>query len=215
MAKDSTSVKLINLAIDYHKPSVLIESDWWLLICLSLLILLTFLLFKYVFKHKHHVSQVNVEMFGATFTIVRSYENLYIANRIYIELITRKAALPFDEENDVIEEVYDSLYKLFGIIRDEIKSVPGQYLISHDPTKALIGLSTKILNTGLRPHLTEYHAKYRKWLKNEKEKADNQNLSPQALQKLYPDYTQLIDSLKLVNQTLQNYAGELNKLIST
>ena len=46
------------------------------------------------------------------------------ANNIYIELITRKAGIPIDENNDVIEDIYNSWYKLFCIIRDEIKALP-------------------------------------------------------------------------------------------
>ena len=60
-----------------------------------------------------------------TFKVKRNTENLFIANRIYLELVTRKAALPFDEDNDVIVEVYDSWYTLFSTIREEIKNVPG------------------------------------------------------------------------------------------
>src|SRR3989442_1125827 len=43
-----------------------------------------------------------------------SYEDMQIAHRAWAELVTRKAALLFDEENDVIVEVYDSWYQLFG-----------------------------------------------------------------------------------------------------
>jgi hypothetical protein len=213
MEKDTTALKIINFEIDYHKPSILIQSDWWVLIILVLIIALGGWIYRRYFRNNYHVSEFTVKMFDVEFKLQRTYENLYIANRIYIELITRKAAIPIDEEHDVIEEVYDSWYKLFGIVRDEIKSVPGQYLQSHDPTKALIGLTTKILNSGLRPHLTEYQAKFRKWLKTAKEDAINKNLTPQELQKKYPDFANLVASMKLVNGTLTNYADELDKLI--
>ena len=147
------------------------------------------------------------------FKVERNYENLFIANRIYIELTTRKAAIPIDENTDNIEEIYDSWYHLFGIIRDEIKTVPGKYLKDHDPTKALIGLTRNILNDGLRPHLTEHQAKFRQWLKVAKEESINKNLSPQELQKKYPDFTNLVISMKAVNLILANYAHELDKLI--
>ena len=123
---------------------------------------------------------MEVEISGAPkvkVKVERNNENLFIANRIYIELTTRKAAIPFDEDNDVIAEVYDSWYKLFGIIREEIKSVPGRYLKDHDPTSALIGLTTRILNEGLRPHLTQYQARFRKWYEEEKARPENKQLS--------------------------------------
>jgi len=159
---------------------------------------------------------MEVEISGTpkmTFKVERNHENLFIANRIYIELTTRKAAIPIDENNDSIEEIYDSWYVLFGIIRDEIKTVPGKYLIDHDPTKALIGLTRKILNDGLRPHLTEHQAKFRKWLENAKEEEVNKKLSPQDIQRQYPDFENLVKSMKEVNLILADYAKELDKLI--
>ncbi len=210
---DTTALKVINFEIDYHKPSILIQSDWWVLIVLIAVIAITIFIFRRYLKSKYRITEFKIKMFDAEFTVSRTYENLYIANRIYIELITRKAAIPIDEEHDLIEEVYDSWYKVFGIIRDEIKNVPGEYLQTHDPTKALIGLTTKILNSGLRPHLTEHQAKFRKWIKIAKEKDENKNLSPQEIQKKYPDFTNLVASMKLVNQSLTTYADELDKLI--
>lgn len=40
-----------------------------------------------------------------------------LAYALWVELGTRKAALPFDEEHDVIVEVYDSWYAFFGMAR--------------------------------------------------------------------------------------------------
>jgi hypothetical protein len=213
MEKDTTALKIINLEVDYHKPSVLIQSDWWVLILLVLIIIVWVWIYRRYLKNKYHVSEFTFKMFDVEFKLQRTYENLYIANRIYIELITRKAALPIDEENDVIEEVYNSWYKLFGIIRDEIKNVPGQYLQTHDPTKALIGLTMQILNNGLRPHLTEFQARYRKWIETAKSNPQFKDYTPQNLQKEFPDYLKLITSMKAVNQTLIDYSKELENLI--
>ena len=65
----------------------------------------------------------------------------------------------------------------------------------------------------MRPHLTEYQAKFRKWLEAEKEDPINKTLSPQDLQKKYPDFDNLVASMKLVNITLTDYAVQLDKLI--
>jgi hypothetical protein len=207
--------EIIRFSFDSSKPSLTIESDWiFLLIILGLIIILILLkryLPKWFLWH-----ELEVEISGspkAVFKVARNNENLYIANRIYIELTTRKAALPLDEDDDVIEEVYNSWYKLFGTIRDEVKTLPGKYLKDHDPTSALIGLTLKILNDGLRPHLTQHQAKFRRWLEKAKVDPKYDTLSPQQIQKLYPDYPNLIDSLKKVNKTLMDYATELNKLI--
>ena len=47
-----------------------------------------------------------------------------VAWKLYIELTTRKAALPFDENHDLIAEVYDSMYVLFGITRQLLLDLP-------------------------------------------------------------------------------------------
>lgn len=120
------------------------------------------------------------------------------ANKIYIELITRKAAILIDEQHDVIEEIYNSWYKLFCIIRDELKTLPISYLKDNNTT----ALAMQILNEVLRPHLTEHQAKYRDWLEKAKRHSKNKNIAPQVLQKKYPDYNVLIHSLEKINQTL-------------
>jgi hypothetical protein len=213
---DSTSIhEIIRLTIDSSQPSLTITTDWIFVGILGILIVLIIVLKRHFLKVFRWQS-MEVEISGTpkmTFKVERNHENLFIANRIYIELTTRKAAIPIDENNDSIEEIYDSWYTLFGIIREEIKSVPGKYLKDHDPTKALIGLSRRILNDGLRPHLTEHQAKFRKWIENAKEKESNKKISPQDLQKQYPDFENLVKSMKEVNLILANYANELDKLI--
>jgi len=207
--------EFFRVALNTDKPTLLIESDWFILLIIFVLIILYFLFRKKIFGWVKWY-EMEFEISGspkAKFKVRRNSENLYIANRIYIELTTRKAALPIDEENDVIEEIYNSWYKLFEIIRDEIKSLPGEYLKNHDSTNALLGLTSKILNDGLRPHLTKYQAKYRWWLKKEQEKGIDDDLTPQEIQKNYPEYKELIQSMKEVNILLINYSKELNKLI--
>lgn len=212
----SDTLEIIHIALDLSKPSLAIESNWYLIGSVLIIFSLLFFLWGMYLKTRYNIYDMEVEISGApkaTFKVQRNTENLYIANRIYIELTTRKAAIPIDENNDVIEEIYNSWYKLFGIIRDEIKTVPGHYLKSHDPTIALMGLTNKILNEGLRPHLTEYQARFRRWYKSEKDKPENVNLSPQDIQKKYSDYSNLIASMKQVNKVLTDYANELHKLI--
>ena len=209
------TTEIIRLSFDSSKPSLTIESDW-LIIAIVVAVLILAYFIKRNFSKWFNWHEMEVEISGSPkikFKVERNDENLYIANRIYIELTTRKAAIPIDESNDVIEEVYDSWYKLFGIIREEIKSVPGKYLKDHDPTSALIGLTRKILNDAMRPHLTEHQAKFRKWLSSAKEESANKTLTPQELQKKYPDFANLVSSMKLVNLTLSDYAEELDKLI--
>ena len=134
------------------------------------------------------------------------------AHKIFVELITRKAAIPIEEDKDVITEVYDSWYALFGITRDEIKLIRGEFL-KHPTSKILVEMATKVLNEGLRPHLTEYQARFRRWYGLEIEKEENKDKSPQEIQRKFPDYDELVSSIKEVNQLLIQYANELRKFI--
>ncbi|MEI6947341.1 hypothetical protein V9K67_09130 [Paraflavisolibacter sp. H34] len=213
---DSTLIhEIIRVSFDRRKPSITFESDWSFIIIVLILISL-FLFLRRILLKQFYWHALEVEISGspkAVFKVERNNENLYIANRIYVELTTRKAAITIDENNDVVEEIYNSWYELFGIIRDELKALPGKYLKDHDATQALIGLSRKILNEGLRPHLTEYQAKFRRWLKEAQEDPVNKDLSPQELQKKYPEFQNLITSMKEVNRVLIEYADQLDKLI--
>lgn len=209
-----TAHEIIRVSFDYHKPSILIESSWLILLVLFCIIVAFYLIRRKLLKN-YRVFEMNVEISGTPktiFKVKRNTENLYIANRIYIELTTRKAAIEFDENHDIILEIYNSWYDLFKIIRSEIKNLPGEYLQNHNPSKALLGLTTKILNCGLRPHLTEYQAKYRQWY--EKNKSNYEGESPQEIQKHYPDYANLVTSMKNVNSLLKDYSIELERLIN-
>lgn len=213
---DNEKTKILDFEIDWSKPTLLIESDWWVLIPILVVGIIIYLIWIFRFKKNFKIHEMSVDISAkpkVTFKVKRNTENLFIANRIYLELITRKAALPFDEDNDVISEIYDSWYELFKIIRNEIKDVPGEYLLSHNPTEELIGLTIRILNEGLRNHLTKYQARFRKWYKTESEKDENKLLSPQRIQEQYPEYENLVSDLKSVNQILMDYSDELKKLI--
>lgn len=213
---DSTTIKIIDLKFDYSEPTVILSSDWLFLISIIVFFILVHFIFKLLKNKKFPLVEMDIEISGSPkvkFKVKRDDSNIYIANRIFIELVTRKAALAIDEEQDVIVEVYDSWYKLFGIIRDEIKNVPGHYLQSHYPTTELLGLTTKILNEGLRPHLTKYQAKFRKWYTKELENESNKNLNPQEIQQNYESYSELIKDMKMVNLTIINYSEQLDKLI--
>ena len=159
-------------------------------------------------------------MFCAVFKerLIRNYANIEIAHKLYIELITRKAAIKIDEENDVIVEIYNSWHELFKITREELKSFSGDLLESNPQSKELIRLATDILNKALRPHLTKYQAKFRKWyseqLEEEKNKKEKDKRTPQEIQKEYYEYDELISSMKKVNDILIEYKNKLEEILN-
>lgn len=137
--------------------------------------------------------------------------DLQIAHKIWTELITRKAAIPIDKENDVIEEIYDSWYSLFQKIREFISDIPADLIRSNKSTKEIVRIATQTLNEGLRPHLTRWQARFRTWSTSKKDKL--MDMTPQEFQKEYPEYKDLIDDLIQVNIQLMQYAQELKKII--
>lgn len=212
MEADSV-ITLINLSLEWKTPELVLKTNWWVLIpSIILIVVLRIFAWKWV-QDKFSFHDVTMKFDNIEFKVKRNTENLYIANRIYIELVTRKAAQDFEEGKDVIKEVYDSWYDLFKIIREEIKTVPGQYLQRHDATEALIGLTTAILNQGLRPHLTTYQAKFRRWYTEALNDEANRGKSPQEIQREYPEYDALVADMRKVNGLMKAYAEDLKGLI--
>lgn len=152
---------------------------------------------------------------GTQIKIKPSIEDKKIAHKIWTELVTRKAALPFQRDKDVIVEVYDSWHTLFQCIREQIAALPVEKLSGKkkEDTENLIDISMMVLNDGLRPHLTEWQAKYRSWYKVEKEKECNKSISPQDIQRTYVYYEQLVSDIENVNRKLQFFANELKTFV--
>lgn len=133
-----------------------------------------------------------------------------IAYKIWVELTTRKIGIKFDEDNDVINEVYDSWYEAFKVIRSLLEEVPAERI--HD-AQGLIELTTKVLNRGLRPHLTVWQARFRGWYANAVN--EKTNLSPQELQKEFPNYESLVNDLKKTNGIMIKYADAIKRIIDS
>lgn len=208
-----------NFSIDLKNWIVQLNLSLW--VVLPIIIgCLSFLLWKY-FKNKTNSPYEIAEMEIAykigqqeiKYKVVRNFINLEVAHRIYIELITRKAAIEIDDKHDVIEEIYNSWYNLFQITRDEIKKFSGSLLENNQHSDDLIQIATDVLNKGLRPHLTEHQARFRRWYAEELTKEGNKSKSPQDIQCKYPDYKNLTKSMKEVNMILMNYAAQLRKFI--
>ncbi|MEH7388070.1 hypothetical protein V7147_22125 [Bacillus sp. JJ1521] len=138
-------------------------------------------------------------------------KELDISWKLYVQLTTRKAAIPIDSDNDIITEIYDSWYELFKSTREYLLELSTKDLEGNENAQKIVKLSLDVLNQGLRPHLTEWQGKYRKWYDNALQDPENANLSPQEIQKKYKDYDKLIKSIEDVNKNLILYADELKK----
>lgn len=133
-----------------------------------------------------------------------------IAYSIWVELSTRKVGLPIEIEDDVISEVYDSWYSFFAVTRELIKDIPVSK-VRGDSTGKIIDLSIEVLNEGLRPHLTKWQARFRHWYDTQLEKKED--VSPQDLQKKFPEYDALCADLLAVNNRLIKYRVKMIELV--
>lgn len=157
------------------------------------------------------VVEAEASVFGLPkFTVRANRENVRIAYEAWIELVTRKAGLPFDEEHDTIVEVYNSWHELFGKLRCLAKTVPAYRLAVCPDTRRLVEVMVDVLNKGLRPHLTKWQARFRRWYK--KQASDRPDTAPQAIQREYPEYAALVADLKEVNGGLVIYANWLRQI---
>jgi len=203
--------------MEFSFKSDLFDFELKLTVLFLILVVMLIAVYIYLHKKKHKFNSIELEfdvkLLKCKYVIERNYENIELAHKIHTELTTRKAALPIDPDNDVIKEIYDSWYNLFIITREELKNLSGECLLDND-SKELVELTIKILNEGLRPHLTTYQAKFRKWYDEELEKAASKGKSPQQIQKEFPEYSGLIESMKEVNNLLIEYSKQLNKFVT-
>ena len=142
-------------------------------------------------KHAISVQEITLGIGNSSITVHYDNRDRAIAYKLWVELNTRKIGLEFDQENDVIVEVYDSWYEYFRVARELIKDLPIEKI---ECASELIELATKVLNQGLRPHLTKWQARYRKWYESSVKESDAK-LSPQDIQKQYPYYDELLSDL--------------------
>lgn len=211
-------VTIIEVILNLKNWNLSFTLNWGILLAVVVLLIIVKFIIRFVrSNNKQDIIPVELSytIGGASvkYAIIRNHENVEIAHKIYVELITRKAAIEIDETNDVITEVYNSWYNLFQITRDELKQLSGHLLINNQTSGDLITLLTDILNKGLRPHLTEHQARFRKWYQEALEKEGNKGKSPQEIQREYDNYNQLVKSMKQVNKLLINYANQLQLIL--
>ena len=161
-------------------------------------------------SHRWQVVEVRPTLLGTTWRIVRDRQTAALAHEAYVELITRKAALKFEEGDDVLTEIYDSWYELFSEVRRLTRQIDAGELARNADLRRLHDLLVAVLNEGLRPHLTRWHARLRHWYAVEVE--TRRDASPQEVQRGFPEYQELVASLRVANQLLIELAAELKKL---
>ena len=190
---------------------VLLRLNWFAIILLLVIIFVVSWIYSVVnnriSRKSITIDEINLGIGDISVKLTYNKKDQEIAYKLWVELSTRKIGLMFDKEHDVITEVYNSWYEFFKIARELLKDIPASRLpYSND----LIVLTEKVLNKGLRPHLTTWQAKYRKWY--EKELLNNTEDTPQDLQRKYPYYEELVDDLITTNKRMLEYKKLMKKI---
>ncbi len=141
-----------------------------------------------------------------------NHDTVKIAYQAWVEIATRKVGLPFEEDHDLIVEVYNSWYQLFGVLRNLSKSVPAHRLREDKDTQRLVDVLHRVLNEGLRPHLTRWQAKFRRWFEDALTREEDKSIAPQQIQRGFPEYDALVADLRSINQQFVEFAATLRGL---
>lgn len=204
-------MEILKISIDQN-CELQVSFDWRFLGVVVLLILLLTIIFKFVVPYrirKIEIDQVLIGTANNKCVLRYNYKDKEIAYKLWVELNTRKVGLDFEKDNDVIVEVYDSWYKFFEITRNLFKELPVTKL---QQSQKLIEITETILNKYMRPHLTKYQAKFRRWYANACEEKENSLLSPQEIQSKYPDFEELTEDLQKTINLIKVYKNTLKTI---
>jgi hypothetical protein len=198
--------------------SISVQASMWFTIVLATA-LICYFLWHWIIGNEgwsdFEVDQAEIGVGTGKLTLKPNRTDRQVAYSIWVELSTRKIGLPIDFEHDVIVEIYDSWYALFSVTRELLKSVPANK-VRHDSTQKIVNLSIEVLNEGLRPHLTTWQARFRRWYELEISKANGDVvLAPQDIQRKFPQWQELQSDMERVNQFLMNYRKRMRALFST
>lgn len=214
---------IIKLSLDKGDLNLLIDHTVWIFLgTIALLMAILYFINKNTFafwgRKNVGIDGAKIGLAGMEISIKPNYQTIQVAYKLWVELSTRKLGLLIDLEHDVIEEIYNSWYEFFKVTRELIKEIPAQEALNKD-TRQLITVATDVLNKGVRPHLTKWQARFRKWCDIQRVSSENGGLSPQELQKRFNCaedsfcYEKLTDDLLEVNKKLIEYKNLLEKIV--
>lgn len=210
-----TPRNLIELTLD-DTLNFQLHADSLIVVCLVVIIGAIFLSrFFGVPRRFWKTFEINEAEFGLGDQKIKLSPNVtdqQIAYKIWVELSTRKIGIPIDTANDVISEIYDSWFNFFSVTRELIKDVPVQKFRRKD-TEQIVRLSIEVLNQGIRPHLTLWQARFRRWYENQLKLESNADFHPQDIQRKFPEFSDLEHDLLEVNQRLINYRQKMYEII--
>ncbi|ABO35462.1 conserved hypothetical membrane protein [Methanococcus maripaludis C5] len=208
---NSTSIDILSINVSNYNLILSFNIILVAIILIALWIVLKFSKSMF-YKHSLDIDTAKVGVGGQTITIKPNLHDMQIAYKLWVEVSTRKIGMPIDFEKDVIYEIYNSWYEFFKLTRELIKDIPISKVRRSKDTQKIVNLAIDVLNEGLRPHLTTWQARFRKWYEHELEEPNNKGLTPQEIQKKYPHYDELKKDMREVNKKLINYRNVLKEI---
>ncbi|HBF37383.1 MAG TPA: hypothetical protein DDW50_08695 [Firmicutes bacterium] len=200
----------------------IIDTNFQLNINIIVIIVLIILFFFFMLVKRrffklnvYEIDEAEIGIGNQKIKVKPNYNDIQIAFKLWVELSTRKIGLPIDFENDVIVEIYNSWYEFFKITRELIKEIPVSKIKGNQSTIYFVRVAIDVLNEGLRPHLTQWQARFKKWYFNKLANPEEKEHTPQEIQKTFPQYDQLIEDMKVVNQKLIEYRKILKQIALT
>lgn len=218
----TTAAATSDAASDYFR--IALASDFGLTVHVNMAVVVALLLASgllfairhYFFKWRLPEFEIEEAEFGLgdQKIILRANDlDRTVAYRVWVELSTRKIGLKIAPDDDVIDEIYNSRYDFFAVTRELVKEVP-VVKVRQESTRKIIQLSIEVLNTGLRPHLTKWQARFRRWYANQLLKDGDALEHPQDIQKRFPDYEKLVAEMLDVNKKLMAYREKMYDLVT-
>ena len=201
-------IQLLNLSVE--GGTVILRFSLWLILILGGVLLIWLVGRLVVGGSRWKPQDISLGLKGLKVRLVPDDEVARIAHQAWTELASRKAGI-LVEEDDVIVEVYNSWYALFGALRQLVREVPVSALHRSSGAKKLLETLMETMNEGLRPHLTKYQARFRNWWGGELD-STLRAMSPQERQREYPGYEVLFADMREVNRNLMDLAEALRKL---
>lgn len=219
MSESELETLLLSITWDTSTWVVNVAASYWIAIGAIALIALLLLLKLFASGlgfHSFEIDQAEIGIGNGTVTLRPNATDRQVAYAIWVELSTRKIGLPIDLDHDVIAEIYDSWYNFFAVTRELIKDVPVTQ-VKRQSTRKIVELSIEVLNEGLRPHLTRWQARFRRWYDRELSRYDQSTgetvLDPQQIQAKFPQYEELKRDIERVNKALMRYRIKMNELV--
>lgn len=166
-------------------------------------------LMKFSINNSIQIDEVVLGIGNSSLKLKYNKKDQEIAYKLWVELSTRKIGLEFEQDYDVITEVYNSWYNFFEIARELMKEIPCE---KFDSSYNLVQLTWDVLNDGLRPHLTHWQAMFRKWYEVNCKSGRYKESPPQEIQRDFPKYEELVKDLINTNQHMIEYKKMMKEI---